>query len=99
MSGINTGILTNAKPLSTEQVEELEKETLEEQKAFAYLDQNSELCFSLPQGVNMIKELAWNTTYELSTEATGFIKKIYKKDGLDSFYLYKVLQKQNINDS
>jgi hypothetical protein len=99
MSGINTGILTNDQPLSTERIEALEKETLEKQKAFVYLDQNSELCFSLPQGIDMIKELAWNNAYELSTDANGFIKKIYKKDGLDSFYLYKVLQKQNINDS
>jgi hypothetical protein len=99
MSGINTGILINAKPLSTERIKELEKQVLEKQETFAYLDENSDLCFSMPRGVDNIKDLAWNNAYELSTEANSFTKKAYKKTGLKTFYLDKVLSKQNINDA
>lgn len=99
MSGINTGILTNALPLSTERIKELEKEALENQTTIAYLNENSELCFVLPFEPGVIKDLAWNNAYELTVEENSFIKKAYKKDGLESFYLEKVLQKQNIEDS
>ena len=96
MAGINTGILINAYPLSTERIKELEKEVLENKNTFAYLDENSELCFSIPWGIDNIKELAWNNAYELSAEEIGFTKKAYKKTGLKTFYLEKVLQKQGI---
>ena len=36
MSGIDTGILTNAFPLSSERIKELEQEVLEDGKAFVY---------------------------------------------------------------
>ena len=48
MAGINTGILTNAYPLSTERIKELEREVLENNKTFAYLDEDSSLCFAMP---------------------------------------------------
>ena len=99
MSGINTGILINAKPLSTERIKELEKQVLEKQETFAYLDENSDLCFSMPLGVDNIKDLAWNSAYELSAEENSFTKKAYKKTGLKTFSLDKVLYKSNINDS
>lgn len=50
MTRINTGILTNAHPLSTERIKELEQQVLENQEAFVYLDENSKLCFSMPLG-------------------------------------------------
>jgi hypothetical protein len=99
MSGINTGILINAKPLSTERIKELEKQVLEKQETFAYLDENSDLCFSMPLGVDTIKDLAWHNAYELSAEENSFTKKAYKKTGLKTFSLDKVLYKSNINDS
>lgn len=99
MPGINTGILHKAEPLSTERIKELEKQVLENQESFAYLDENSELCFALPFEPDVIKDLAWNNAYELSAEENSFTKKAYKKTGLKTFSLNKVLSKQNINDS
>ena len=97
--GINTGIIHNAEPLSAECIKELEKQVLENQESFAYLNETSELCFALPCDPALIKYLAWDNAYELSTEGTGFTKKAYKKTGLETFYLDKVLSKSNINDS
>jgi hypothetical protein len=99
MSGINTGILTNAYPLSAERIKELEKQVLENKTTFAYLDENGELCFSMPWGVDGIKDLAWHNAYELSSEETGLTKKLYRKTGLKTYSLAGVFQKQNINDS
>jgi hypothetical protein len=98
MSGINSGILHNAYPLSSEQIKELEKEVLENQDAFAYLDENSELCFSMPNGVEALKDLAWNNAYELSTENGSLVKKAYIKTGLDSYELKKTFSKPSFDD-
>jgi hypothetical protein len=98
-TGINTGILTNAYPLSTEQIKELEKRALEEQKAFAYLDENSQLCFALPGGVDSIKDLAWNNVYELHSEEGTFTKKVYIKTGLDTYTHTVTLTKESIDDT
>lgn len=98
-TGINTGILTNAYPLSTEQIKELEKLALEEQKAFAYLDENSQLCFALPGGVDGIKDLAWNNVYELHSEEGTFTKKVYIKTGLDTYTHTATLTKLSIDDA
>jgi hypothetical protein len=97
--GINTGILHNAEPLSTERIKELEKQVLENKSTFAYLDENGELCFSMPWGVDGIKDLAWHNAYELSIEGSTLTKKQYKKTGLKTFSLDKVLSKQNLGDS
>ena len=99
MTGINSGILNDAYPLSAELIKQLEEQVLQDSSMYAYLDENSELCFSLPQGVDSIKELAWHNAYELSTEQGNFIKKAYKKNGLKTFYLDKTLQKSNIDDA
>lgn len=48
MAGINAGILSNATPLSTSKIVDLEKSVLENKKAYVYLDENSKLCFALP---------------------------------------------------
>ena len=99
MIGINTGILTNAYPLTSAHIKELESIVLNQSECFVYLDENSELCFMLPKGVDFIKDLAWNTAYELSVSDGTFIKKAYKKNGLRSFYLDKTMSKQHIDDT
>ena len=99
MSGIRTGILNNATPLSASNISELEKQVLEKSATFAYLDTDSKLCFAMPSSVDGIKKLAWNNAYELSTEEGTFIKKAYKKTGLDNYKLDKTFTKASINDS
>lgn len=97
IKGINTGILFNAQPLSAEAIKNIEKAVLEGGKAFVYLDENSKLCFALPQEINSIKDLAWNHAYELSAEEGVFVKRAYKKNGLKTFFLEKTLKKQAID--
>lgn len=99
MSGFNSGILQNASPLSAEAINALERKVLETGEAYAYLDQNSKLCFAMPHSVDCVRELAWNNAYELSSENGTLTKKAYKKTGLKTISLDKVLSKQNINDS
>lgn len=99
MAGINPGILQNAYPLSSDTIKELERQVLENGAAYAYLDQNSELCFAMPHGIDGIKQLAWNRAYELLKENDLFIKKVYKKTGLMTYTLKDTLQKQNIDDA
>lgn len=100
MSGINTGILTNAYPLSTAQINELESQVLNGGgRSFAYLDENSKLCFALPHGVAAIKDLAWDNAYELTNTEGTLIKKAYKKTGLDTFFLDKTFTKTDLNAS
>jgi hypothetical protein len=79
MQGINTGILTNAHPLSAEQIKALERRVAEEHEAFAYLDENSQLCFALPYGVNGIKDLAWHNAYEVTAKNNTLTKKVFSK--------------------
>ena len=98
MARINSGILHNAVPLSTEAVKELERKVLENNCTFAYLDENHEICFSMPCGVDGIKDLAWHNAYELSDDEGAFIKKVYIKNGLKSYKLEKTLRKQFYDD-
>jgi hypothetical protein len=99
MAGINTGILYSAEPLSADVIKELEKKILEDNKAYAYLDQAGELCFAMPHGVDVIKDLAWNNAYELSNVSGNLTKKAYKKTGLKTFALDKTFIKQGIDDA
>lgn len=100
MSGIDAGILVKAHPLTEEQIKQLEKKVLENRDAFAYLNENKELCFAIPQGVDQIKELAWHKTSELYIdEENTFIKKVYRRYTPNSYALDTVLQKQNLDDS
>ncbi len=96
MSGINSGILSNASPLSAEAIKELERKVLETGEAYAYLDQDSKLCFAMPNGVGGIQELAWNSAYELSSESGTLTKKAYKKTGLKTFTLDKTYTKTQV---
>jgi hypothetical protein len=99
MSGINSGVLRNAYPLTPELIKELEGEVLNSNAAYVYLDENGKLSFMMPSGIDGIKDLAWDNGYELSTDDAGFTKKVYAKTGLKTFVLKKVLSKQNIDDS
>jgi hypothetical protein len=98
LAGINTGILSNAYPLTANQIKELEKRAVEKQEATAYLNENGELCFALPFGVDDIARLAWNNAYEISRSDDTLFKKAYKKSGIDSFYLDTILTKHSWND-
>lgn len=99
MPGINSGILTNAYPLTTEQIRSLEQRVLETGIAIAYLNEKKELCFAMPAGVESIKDLAWSHAYELKTENNLITKSVYAKTSLDTVTLTDILQKQSINDS
>jgi hypothetical protein len=99
MPGINTGILTKAYPLSTEQIANLEKSVLDEGTAVVYLSEKSELCFAAPVDPGPIKELAWHNAYELTSDTNNNrFKKVYKKRTQKTFDLDTVLQKRD-NDS
>lgn len=99
MSGINTGILTNAFPLMAEQVKAVENRILEAEEAVVFLNENKEVCYAMPFGPEPIKELAWQTAYELTQENNLFVKKVYKKSGLKDFFLEKTFKKAAINDA
>ena len=99
MTGYNGGILTNAFPLSSERIKELEREVIENRQAYAYLDENHELCFALPRGVYDIRELAWHNAYELSNDSGSLLKKHYKKINHDSFTLVAIMQKPTFDDA
>ena len=99
MAGINCGILHNARPLTAEQVEELERRAFESNETFVYLDENSKLCFTGSCDPNVIKDLAWHNTYELSTKESTFTKKVYAKRGIKTYSQTGVLTKQAANDS
>ena len=100
MTGVNTGLLTNVYPLSVEQIKDLENKVINNKQAFVYLNEKSELCFAGPAGIaELIKELAWNRANELVTEEGTFIKKIYKKQSLNTFFLEKTLSKPSLEDS
>jgi hypothetical protein len=89
MKKINTGILFNVSPLTTEQIKELEDKVLKDGISYAYLNENSQLCFALPNNdIEGIKELAWSNAYELTKKNQyTFCKKAYKKTGLKTFEL------------
>lgn len=99
MSSFNGGILTNASPLTAEQIAALEQELLNTGGCYAYLDQNNNICFMSSTSPDNIKDLAWHNASELNTEAEIFYKKQYIKTGMSSFYLNQVLQKQAIDES
>lgn len=99
MPGINSGILTNAYPLTADQIKNLEKRVLETGIAIVYLNESKELCFAMPTGVEGIKDLAWSHAYELKTENSLITKNVYEKTSIDTIALTDVMQKQSINDS
>lgn len=99
MSGINTGILTNAFPLTAEQVKAIENKVLNTKEAVVFLDENKEVCYVMPFYPELIKELAWQNAYELIVENGILTKKVYKKRSLKTFSLKEILQKRSYEDS
>lgn len=99
MAGINTGLLSNAYPLSHDEIKELEKRVLEKQKTYAYINEHGESCVIMPYGVSSIKDLAWKNAYELSTENNLLVKRAYKKASTDTFYLNDTFTKEFLSDS
>ena len=97
MSKINSGILYQATPLSKRAIEDLEYRVFENGEIFAYLDENKELCFSMPAGVDAIKNLAWHNAYELYKDGGTFVKQAYKKTGSNSYLLDKTYTKWYID--
>ena len=98
MAGINTGILHNAYPLSATKIAELERDILENSKAYAYLDENSKLCFAMPSfEPGNIKDLAWNNAYGLTNENGVLVKRAYKKTSLNTYTLYNTYTKHTIS--
>ena len=97
MTGINTGILTNAHPLTAEQIKALEKKVLETGDAFAYLDENGRLCFAVPHGIDGLRELAWHQAHELVTNDGVHAKKVYKKHAHKEYSLHEIFQKEHID--
>ena len=99
MSGINTGILTNVFPLTAEQIKAVENRVLEVEEAVVFLDENKEVCYAMPFNPELVKELAWHTAYKLVNENGLLIKRVYRKDSLNTFFLKETLQKNSYNDS
>lgn len=89
MKGINTGVLSNAFPLTPERIKELDRQVLELRHCYVFLNENAELCFALPSSVDFIKDLAWNKAYELFKDNEVVIKKVYVKTGLKTYALDK----------
>lgn len=99
MTGINTGILTNANPLTAEQIKALEKEVLEIGCTYAYLDENAKICFASATEPSPIKELAWHNAYELKSLGGLLVNNVYTKTGLSSFELSETLYKHDYTES
>lgn len=98
MPGINTGILINARPLTTAQISEVEKRALENRETIAYLNEQGKICFAGLDNPEPIKELAWHHVYELAAGDDALTKKAYKKDGLKSFRQVETYKKQVYED-
>ncbi len=100
MTGINSGILHNARPLTTAEITELEVEILQQQKVAAYLDENSKICFIGPAHTNLYDLLELACHYAILLDATDDIvtKEVYRKIERESFVLFEVFTKPTIND-
>ena len=100
MAGINSGLLTNATPLTTSQEAELEARAIADGQAYAYLNADKQICFILHESPEVIRKIAWHNTYELSADNNNTLtKKVYKKHGLSEFYLTDVLLKPSSEDA
>ena len=96
--GIDTGILTNATPLTAEQAIHLEKQVADNGEVAAYLNEDGEICFAVPTADNSryvegIKDLAWHRASEVhklasvrqDSEGYMIFRRDFKKSGLDTF--------------
>ena len=99
MSGINSGILRNAYPLSPTQIKEVEKDVILNNKCIAYLNENNEICFAEPFDPIAVKNFAWHHVHQIFEQDGSFIKKVYKKTGRDTFTLSETFEKTDIDGS
>jgi hypothetical protein len=98
MAGTHTGILTNAIPLTAEQIKVLEQRAFEEDKVFVYLDESNNICFTGEISPELIKDLAWHNVNELVETSEILTKNVYKKQSQKTFYLNQTLQKETYPD-
>lgn len=99
MAGINTGILINAYPLTTEQIKALEERALITKETFAYLDDTGKVCFTSTVNPESVKDFAWHNAYELISKNNILTKKVYIKQSKDTFRLEKLYKKTSIEDA
>ncbi len=99
MSGINTGLLYQAQPLSAAEFDTLERRVIEDKEAFICLDEKSKISFVGPFNPEVIKELAWHNAYEVLMDNNTFTKKVYEKTGSTTFALTNILFKPSIDVS
>lgn len=97
MNGINAGILTNASPLTEEQIESLEQQILNTGGCVAYLDQDNNICFMSNTSPDSIKDLAWHKAYQLTSDESlnKHNKNIYQHVGIDSMILTHTYQRSS----
>ena len=98
LTGISSGILHNAHPLTAAQIKALEQKVLETGEAFVYLDENRQLCFAAPFDPDLVKELAWHSAHELKTTGEILTKTEYIKQSQKTFSLDRILQKQSYDE-
>ncbi len=87
MSGINAGILLNATPLTAAQIKELEEKIAQTGEIFAYLDESGQICFAGNLDAELVKELAWHYTSEITSTPEVVTKKVYKKSANNTYTL------------
>lgn len=103
MSRINTGIFSNATPLSAPEADQVQLACIENKEIVAYVDENGNVCFAGPTSydvpyIEQIKDLAWSEAYEvhkLHDIGTGNsnpdyyydLKRAYKKLGKNDYKL------------
>jgi hypothetical protein len=87
MSGINSGILLNAVPLTALQIKELEAKIAETGEVFAYLNESGQICFAGNLDTELIKELAWHYTSEITSTTEAVTKKVYRKSANNTYNL------------
>lgn len=85
MSGINSGILQNASPLTAEQIKLIEQQAIEMNTTMVYLNEKGETCFTTPGSADSIKKLAWHNCSSLERAATATFRRDFKKTGLGTF--------------
>lgn len=100
MAGINAGILTDALPLSTEDINILEERVINSGESFAYLDEASRLCFVSPTSAEGLKDLAWSCAYQIVTEADDTVlKKEAKKVSTQSYTINALFGKKTLAET
>lgn len=97
MAGINAGILTDALPLSTEDINMLEERVVKSSESFAYLDEASRLCFVSPTSAEGLKDLAWSRAYQIVTQADNtLLKREAKKASAKSYTIDALFGKKTL---